>query len=105
MALLLYHLRRPDAGTDQDRGNGIKEFSQHSDTPTVTTTHRQRMLAAIDLRNDFAEKQQQESQEHGDDQELQPPGSPPEVDEVLKEIGTEHDDGHIHQIIRNQNRG
>ena len=56
------------------------------------------MLSGIDLGHNFSEKQQQEGQQHRHAQELQPPGTA-KVDEVVKEVAEEHNDGDVHQIV------
>ena len=63
------------------------------------------MLSAIDLWHNLTKEQQQECKQDGDHKEFEPPGCWSEVNKMIEEIGTEHNDGHIHKIIRNENGG
>ena len=62
------------------------------------------MLSGIDLGHDFAKQQQEESQQNGNHDELQPIGRT-KIDDVTEEIIAEHDDRHVHQVVGNQDGG
>ena len=62
------------------------------------------MLGGIDLGHDLAKEQQEESQQDGNDEELQPVGRA-KVDDMAEEIVTEHDDRHVHQVVGDKNGG
>ena len=59
------------------------------------------MLRRINFRHDFAKKQQQESKDNCDYQELQNNRSS-EIDYPCKEEIAEHNDGNVHKIIGNE---
>ena len=62
------------------------------------------MLAAINLGHNLAKEQQQEGEQHRHTDKLQPPRRT-EVDGMVEEIGAEHDDGDVYQIVGNQDGG
>ena len=61
-------------------------------------------MGGIHLGHYLTEKQEEEGEEDGDAQELQPICTT-EVDDMGKEIVTEHDDGYIHQVIGDEDSG
>ena len=103
MALVLNDLAGKGARANQDIGQWTEDAAQKEDGVGRAATEGQCMLAAIDLRHNLAEEQQQERQQHGDTDELQPIGTA-EVHRMREEIIAEHDDGDVHQVVGNQNR-
>ena len=103
MALLTHHFICQDARLDENRRKGIAQLTEKHDATDGTTTETERVLSGIDLRHDFAEKQQEERQQNGDEQELQPI-RPAKVNDMRDEIVEQHDDGDVHQIVGNQYR-
>ena len=62
------------------------------------------MLNAINLWNDLTKEQEQEGEEHRHDKELQPNGLS-EVDGLVEAEVEDDDDGHIHQIVTDEDCG
>gem|GEM_PF-5791859 len=81
-----------------------EEFSDKQNAIDNTTTEAQRILATIHLRHNLAKKQEQESKENRDNQELQPICLVTKMNNACKNIVQQHDDGDVDEIIGNQNR-
>jgi len=104
VVLLLHHLLGQDARAEQDVLQRIEQLTQETDAATECATHGEGVLAAVDLGHDLAEEEQEEREQDGDDEELEPDGIT-EVDGMADEIVAEHDDGHVHQVVGDEDRG
>ena len=104
MALFLYHLPSQCTTAQENTGNGPKQLAGKDDAAHDTTAELKRGLATIDFRHDFTKQQQQECQQDGDTQKLQPLGSLAKADEVGKYVVEQHDDGDVDKIVADENR-
>ena len=104
MILLLYHFVSQTTRTDHNAGKRIEQLTTEQDTIHCTTTETQRLLTSIHLRHDLAKQQQQKGQQDRHADKFQPPGLS-EIHSMVEEIAKEHDDGHIDQVVGNQNGG
>ena len=62
-------------------------------------------MPAQHLGHYLAEEQQEEREENGNDEELQPISLWPEMHDVGKDIVEKHDDGDIHKVVGDENGG
>ena len=102
MVLLLHHLLCQDATTQQHRLKRPENATHDHDASHRATTEAKRILTAEHLRHNLAEEQQKERQQHGYAQKLQP-HSVAKVDELSKDIIAQHDDGHVNEVVGNEN--
>ena len=102
MCLFLHHLLCQDSRADEHAGQGIEKAAKACQGTRERTADRECVLLTVDFRHNFAKEQQDESQQNGDHEKLQPHGSA-EVHDMGEEVVAQHDDGHIHQIVGNQN--
>ena len=98
MALLLYHLVSQLTRTHHDAGEGIEQLATEQNAIDSTTTEAKGLLASIHLRHNLAKEQQEEGEQNGNEQELQPPGIA-KINGVAEEIGEQHNDGDIDQVV------
>ena len=59
------------------------------------------MVCAVDLGDDFSEEQEQEGEQHGHHEELQPYGTA-EIDGLAETEVEENDDADVHHIVANE---
>ena len=96
--LLVHHLARQCAAAHQHRLNRPEEPPEQHDAPRRETAISERVLPRIDLGHDFAEEQQEEGEDDGDAEKLEPQCLA-EVHHIRKDIVAEHDDGDVDQVV------
>ena len=89
-ALQQYCLYRPEKTTEED-------YPLHA-----LAAECQWICPAVDFRYDLAEKQQDKRQKNCNTEELQPLCL--EIEQTVEDVVAQHDDGHIDEIVRNENR-
>ena len=62
------------------------------------------MLGTVNLGGNFSKEEQQEREQHRHEEELHPLGRA-EIHQLHKEIVEQHDNGHVHQIVADQDGG
>ena len=90
---------------DEQQDEGMEDVGEQLHDGTHRTTERERMVGGIDLRKDFAEKQQQKRQQDGLAQEDEPGRIVAHGHHLGEEVAEKHDDGNIHEVVANQNGG
>ena len=90
--------------SDEQTAQRPEERLQKSEHAAAAAHEAERMLDAPDLGHDLAEEQQQEGEHHREREELQPDDAA-EADHPVGCVAQEHHDGHIDQIVGNQDGG
>ena len=88
----------------QQAAEGIEQILKHGKYAAASPHERQSMLRTPHLRHYLAEEQKQEGEEHREYGELQP-HSLSEIHHTAGGIAEKHDDGHVDQIVGDENRG
>ena len=104
VVLFLNNLLGQKTGTYQNRGQRIEHPAERYNGSCKSAANSQGMLSAIHLRHDFAKQKQQKSKQNRNHDKLYPIGIT-KAYRMGKEIVAKHNDGHIHQIVRNKNSG
>ena len=104
MTFRLHHLVGQHTGTNQNAGQRTEKLTAESDGMGKQTAHKESMLSAIDFGHDLAKKKQEERKQHRDTHKLEPLGRA-KVYHAGKEIVAQHDDGHVDQVVGNENGG
>ena len=98
------HFLGQHAHAEQQRLKGPEQPARKKDASDHATAEAQGVHAREDLGHDLAEEQQEEGEQDGDADELQPVGFS-EIDKVTEDVVAEHDDGHVDEVVGNQDGG
>ena len=101
---LLHHFLRQTSRRHDNAGKGIKQTAEEHDATHGHPAELKRTLPGIDLWHYLAKEQQEEGQQHRNAQELQPPRMS-EVDSMVEEVSTKHDNGDVDQVVGNEDGG
>ena len=86
-------------------GQGPEGFLDDVKDGGYETAEREGVLAAVYLGHDFAEQEEQESEQDGEEQELYPLAAGTEVYPLDKEVVEEYDDGYVDEVVEDEDGG
>ena len=93
-----------DLAAYQDVAERRAELHEHGECRSCKAAEGERTLVAVYLGHHFAKEQKQEGEDYRKAEELEPAGIS-ELNCLHEKVIQQHDDGHIHQIVADENGG